>query len=394
MSMKQVLDRGRLALEKEYASSPVFVARMLYMLSGPYIELGETATAAEMARRAHEIGLTIDDPDVLASTSCGMAYDSVEARDLDQARAHLSEAARQVARMDDPPVDLLVECAVGATMLAEAERNFDEAIEHARHGVELLERSGDTSTTRFTSALNNLAHAYGAGGRLRESIATQRRVTEVSASIGRGNTIGVVISLNNEGAHQRTLGWWLEAARSFERALEIARGLDQSGTVPPSLLANYGRLLLELGRAEEGAALLRTLLEQPGASQRYVVAGRLALATLQLDVGDVDTARVALESLGRELDHPSPKEQQTITLLRARLLALDPPRGGDARELLAAALEAEGYPSRSSQRIPELLEHDARLALGAGQCPAAAERARASVGAYEALVGLEVSLAY
>ena len=69
MTMREVLDRGRLALEQQYQNDPAFVARMLIQLSGPYIEAGDVKTAAQMMARALEIALTLGDPDLLATTT-------------------------------------------------------------------------------------------------------------------------------------------------------------------------------------------------------------------------------------------------------------------------------------------------------------------------------------
>jgi serine/threonine-protein kinase len=90
MTMTEVLDRGRIALEQQYQSDPSFVARMLVQLSGPYIESGDVKTASQMMARALELASTLDEPELLATTNCGRAYDLLEERDLEGARRHLA----------------------------------------------------------------------------------------------------------------------------------------------------------------------------------------------------------------------------------------------------------------------------------------------------------------
>ena len=62
MTMREVLDRGRIALEQQYQGDPAFVARMLMNLSGPYIELGDYKTSAQMMARAHQIASSLTIP--------------------------------------------------------------------------------------------------------------------------------------------------------------------------------------------------------------------------------------------------------------------------------------------------------------------------------------------
>ena len=164
MTMREVLDRGRIALEQQYQADPAFVARMLVQLSGPYIELGDYKTSAQMMARALQIASTLDDPDLLASTHCETAFDLLEEREYQRARQHLAEGAKYAQRAFSPGLN--AGCASGETRLALAERRFDDAVFHATRAVGLLEQAGITGTTRYTSSLDNLAEAYSGAGRL------------------------------------------------------------------------------------------------------------------------------------------------------------------------------------------------------------------------------------
>ena len=136
MTMKQVLDRGREALEQQYGHDPAFVARMLILLSGPYVELGEHETASAMTERALEIATKVGDAAMLAGVSCARADGAVEDRKFPEAHAHLAEARRQIARLAAPSSGLVATCAKAESQLADAEERFDEADRSRQAGGE------------------------------------------------------------------------------------------------------------------------------------------------------------------------------------------------------------------------------------------------------------------
>jgi serine/threonine protein kinase len=389
MTMKEVLDRGRAGLEQQYSGDPAFVARMLLQLSGPYIELGDYATSADMVTRALNIGTKIDDVGLLAAAHCGAGFDAAQKQDFAAARMHLAEGMRQANRLGTPPTDDLVVCAVGETALARAEGRSDDAIGYAAQAVELLEKAGNTSTIRYTTTLDNLANAYMAASKYRESVATQRKVTEVSKQIGHGRTIGVVVSLSNTANAERALGWWLEAERSDREAMDIARGLEAAGRVPAFLSLSYGRLLIALGRPGEGSEWLRRTIEQSTAPPRFINLARLSLASVLADEGDVGAARAAFQQARLDVGRAAPAgDRVALTLVRARLAFADG-RLDDARQLLAEGLQVEGYPARLSPAVHQLLEYASRLAIEAGDHQEAVRLARGAIEACELNFGAD-----
>jgi tetratricopeptide (TPR) repeat protein len=367
---------------------------MLVLLSGPYIDLGESQTASAINARAFEIAARIDDAYLLATTHCNAGEDAVVARDLAAARTHLDQAIRQLARLKPPEPDLVVTCAVAETLLAGAEGRFDDAVEHAARGVRLLETAGNTFSTRYTSALNNLAYAYMDAGRHREAVAVQRRTTELSKRMGRGRTIGAVVQLHNLGGSERAVGWWLAAERTILEAIEIARGLDRSGRVPAYLSLNYARLLIALGRRPEGSEWLRRALDEAEASSSFAMLARLAMASLLLDQGDVPGARAGLAQAEHGLaESPQSSDKVALAQLRSRL-ALTEGRLDEARNRLAEGLQGEGYPGRLSPAVNELLEYASRLALEARDPQEAVRLAADAVKACEHHFGVEEASAH
>ena len=243
MTMREVLDRGRIALEQQYQGDPAFVARMLVQLSGPYIELGDYKTSAQMMARALQIASTLDDPDLLAATHCETAFDLARGKGL-RGRAPTPRRRRQV-------------CA--ARVLARAERGMCERRDHdsrwpsadstmpcsTRPGRWACSNRRESRPRPGTRARSTIwPAAYSGAGRLPEALATQRRVTEASRRIGRGETIGVVVSLQDEGAQLRRLGRWIEADRRFRgsgRAGQRRRSLGTRAGLSASEPRSFAR---------------------------------------------------------------------------------------------------------------------------------------------------------
>jgi serine/threonine-protein kinase len=389
MTMREVLDRGRIALEQQYRSDPSFVARMLVQLSGPYIESGDVKTASQMMARALELASTLDEPELLATTHCGRAYDLLEERDLEGARRHLAEGAKYAQRAFSPGLN--AECAMGETRLAIAERRHSDAVAHATRAVRLLEEAGITGTTRYTSALDTLGRTLSGAGRLPEALAAYRKGIATSRHIGRGETIGVVVALQNEASVLRRLGRWLESERRFAEAEELARAADRSGRVPGYLLANHARLLVDLRRADDARAALQRARTQGDLTAPFAAIGQLSEAILRIDGGDVAAARAIYETLkdpGKTA--LAPAHWHTVHMLAARIEKAEG-RLPQARAVVDRAIEESGFPATAFSTQPELLEFAARLSLDLADYSTAIQRSRDAIRIGEQQFGADAS---
>jgi serine/threonine-protein kinase len=389
MTMREVLDRGRIALEQQYQGDPSFVARMLVQLSGPYIESGDVKTASQMMARALELASTLDEPELLATTNCGRAYDLLEERDLEGARRHLAEGAKYAQRAFSPGLN--AECAMGETRLAIAERRHSDAVSHATRAVQLLEEAGITGTTRYTSALDTLGRTLSGAGRLPEALAAYRKGITTSRQIGRGETIGVAVALQNEASVLRRLGRWLESERRFVEAEALAAAADRSGRVPAYLLANHARLLVDLRRADDARAMLQRARTQGDLTAPFAATAQLSEAILRIDRGDVTGAREIYETL----KHPgktalAATHWHTVRMLAAMIEKAEG-RVPQARALIDRAIEESGFPATAFSTQPELLEFAARLAAEVSDHGTAIQRSRDAIRVGEQQFGRDAS---
>jgi tetratricopeptide (TPR) repeat protein len=275
-----------------------------------------------------------------------------------------------------------------------AEGRAEDAVGHAERAVALLEEAGNTTTTRYTSALSNLGTAYAAAERRPEAVRTHRKVVEVSERIGRGRTIGVVVALSNEAVTAWPLGWWVQAERALVKALDIAHGLDSSGAPPPYLSLSSGRVLTSLGRLDEAEASLTRMRDDPKAAARWTWAARLELVDIWLARSDLSHAAAELSSVEEHVGQEIPTTSAArVRLQRIRLIYGQGDRA-DARRHLQEALDQEGYPGRISPSVHMLLEFGARLALEAHESGEAERLARASISACERYAGTKEPSAF
>jgi serine/threonine-protein kinase len=385
LSMKQVLDRGRIALQQQYGGDRAFVARMLMQLSGPYIELGDDATSGQMMDQAMTIARELDDPELLVATNCGRAYDMVAVRNADAARRYLADAALHAKRL--PTGGPSGECARSESRLAMLDQRFDDAITHARRAVESLEAEGETENTRYTSALNDLAIAFYSAGRLHESLAAQERVTADSRRIGRGRTISVVVSLQNTGNVLRLLGRFLDSDRIFDEAEALSAGISSDGRMQPYMLVNHGRLLALLGRDEDARARWARARSQGGLPPNLTGLLALGEATLLAQRGDAGAARRLLSSIatagGSALGGASAAGVRQLEAWIAHAEG----RTLEARTILDALAAEQGRVVPPPAALAEILELSARFSGMLGDHTGAVERSTAALRAATASIG-------
>jgi serine/threonine-protein kinase len=392
MTMREVLDRGRAALEQQYSGDPAFVARMLMQLSGPYIELGDFDTSAAMMKRAMEIAEKLGDPELLAAAHCGTAFDLIQARDYGAARRHLAEAASYASRSAVAGAES--QCAQAETRLAIAERRYEDAVRHARSDVAALEADGNIGTTRYTSALSNLGNAYGGAGHLPQALIAYQRSAEASRRIGHARTTAVVVSIHNQASILFRLGRWRLADGRAGEASELARGVERDGRAPAYLMVNHARVLAALGRDTDARRLIARARAQGDAPPLFRALADVADGDMRVAAGEIGRAGELYAGL-QPLDRSGlpPNLMHFAHLLGARIRRAEG-RVDEARGIVDRAISESGFPASTDAAQPVLLEYSARLALEAGEVGVAIARAQDAIRIASAQFGDDVPNAY
>ena len=395
MTMREVLDRARVALEKQYTGEPETVARMLVQMSGRYMELHDQPAVLATLTRALEVATPLDRPELHAAINCDIAEWHADNHDTATARRFHAQALAALQRVAQPPTGLLVECLLTEQAIAETDQRFNDAVVPAQRAVALLEAEGNTSSTRYTSALNSLTLTLDNLDRHRESLVLRRRVIDTLERIGRGRTSAMAVSLHNLAFSEVSVGRWLDAVDTYTRVVDIIRGSDATGGMPAIYAVTYGRMLLQAGRdAEAEAWLARGLATVEDADAPIRLRGLSGQFDLALRRGDRAAARALADRLGPLTAALPPASVRDHTMRMARLALLE----GDvaaARRFVDAVLSAERYgPGTSSAALYLVLPEAADIVVATGDAATGERYARDAIALAEQACGSDAASAH
>jgi serine/threonine-protein kinase len=341
VTMREIVDQGKILLEHEYAGEPRVAASIALNLAEQYSELGELGLETEMLGRSESLALKGGAADVLLLCRCRQAL-NLQKRSLSEQASALVARVQQDLLGAAPAV--VAEC---LELHAEVEiraGRFDNGAALGRRSVAILEQLGSTTGTPYVSALNTLANALENAKQGREALKIYGRIAAEFDNSGRGKTIFRNILRNNIGIALSNLGEMTAAAPVLQQALEEARRSNPSGDVHPAILINYCRTMLFLRNLEEAETWYERLYRQSAARGDAVMQeeGAFGLAEVELMRGrQSEAARWIGEErrLNAELPAPKPAAESVLdgAMARAR---------GDiaaARSAFEKALRVMGY---------------------------------------------------
>lgn len=219
------------------------------------IDYGEAGLA--LARRTGVLSEQV----ILASTLAEI-YNHIG--DWAMAEHVLAEGLRLLAQRPHPYHQVALGIEVGST--AYGQGDWDRAIEQ---WLETEKRSRTGTQQIFTAQVRaRLAMAYLRRGDLEQAqhwAALGRERAEERSQTG-----ALAESWRAQGMIERARGNWAEGKAAFEQALALAERLNDPVETAQTLL-EYGLLLLEAGRAEEGRDKLRRAEEQAATISLYPV---------------------------------------------------------------------------------------------------------------------------
>lgn len=346
LTMREIVDQGRLLLEREYAGEPRLGASIALELANQYSELGEDEREAEMLVRAESLALRSGAPDTLLLSRCRQAL-SLQKRGLTGQASALLDRIRPDLAAAAPAVES--ECLQFEAEVEIKRGRFDQAAVLGQRSVDILEKLGSTTSTPYTDALNTLANALENAKRRREALAIYERLANLLDSTGRGKTIIRNIIRNNIGIALSNLGEMTAAASVLHETLEESRRSNPSGDVHPAILINYSRTMLFLRNLDESGASYGRLYQQALAHDDSAMEeeGASGMAEVELERGRLSEAERWIAEEARAKGRlPAPQPGSLVlegTLEYAR---------GDvagARSKLDSALRAMGYFEESAR---------------------------------------------
>lgn len=247
LTAREILDRGRVLLEREWVGEPRFTSSITLSLAQHYQMLGDEQKEAELLARAESLALAVGAVDMLVPVRCALA-DNAQMRDSTARAMALLESTRPLLGQADRSD--IAGCLQVEADIAYMTGRTDSAVILGRRAIGLLDSLGDTTGMHYISALNSLANALENSGRGREAIAAYRHINDVLERSGRRESMTHNVISNNIGIALSNLGEMTAAEPVLRRTVREFQHSDTTGFVHPAILINYIRTLLFLRRLD------------------------------------------------------------------------------------------------------------------------------------------------
>ncbi len=378
VTMREIVDQGKVLLEREYAGEPDVAAGLALLLAGRYADLGEYELQAEMLDRAESLAALGGAKDVPLLIRCQRASNLLNRGLEDQASALLDGIQPELATAAPLDVSFCLQRQVSVEVRA---GRFDSAVAIGRRAVAILEGLG-TTTMRRVSALNTLANALENAKRRREALEIYHQIAQTLDSTGRDKTATRNAIRNNIGIALSNLGEMIEAEKILQETIEEFLRSNPTGYVHPAILVNYCRTVLFLRKLDAAGTWYERLYRQAEARNDLAMQQDAAsgMADVELLRGRLDEARRWIAEVKRlEVRLPTPSPASGLALDGALAHAR-----GDAeaaRQNFREALLALGYAEgKRTYQMRSRLIRAAEAALEADAPSEALEYARAAHG--------------
>ena len=304
ITYRQLLDRGRLALEKEFSNEPVPRMQVGIQFAQNYLREGNDTAAVAVLSRTVTIADSLANPLWQARTRCELAIAQAKMDSVDASQAALDTARRFLARVRDPESGTLNACDQADGDRHLAARHPDSAAAAFQREIRRFVADGDSGRSEYMYALNDYARALFEGRRIRDGVPVLREILALARAGTGGDPQSLPVTQYNTLAALDRLGEYAEMRRFLTREIASGARTDTSRGPHPLLHFFYAQTWERLDRSDSARFWYGRALEQParlGPTRRYLAERRLA--RLARTAGDAEDAaqhgRAAREAAGR-----------------------------------------------------------------------------------------------
>ena len=293
ITMRQILDRARGVIERQYAGDPALLPALLQLSQG-YSDLGDVKTQETILRDAEKLASTSEVPGQLAEVRCHMSDNQRNQGKYAEVKVLLDGADSLLRANPDPNTQAF--CLVQRSLLLSEASPDGDAVGVARQALAIKERQGETGDQAYSEMLTILADALLHRGQAREALATYRSVLTKVDSAGRSGTMAGIIAQHNTGLVLIELGELAEAERLLHSALVQAAAADGWDFVHFQPLIHYSETALVMGHADSAARYFDMVVVQArrDTNEYWEVRGLFGLARAQIQLGRLTEARRSL----------------------------------------------------------------------------------------------------
>ncbi len=410
LTPSELLGMARKSVETQHQNDPAILSALLGFLAERYADLNDLGNQGAVLAAAAQAAHQANDTPSEATNLCLAAWVMLQAGQTDSAAVRLREGMALLPKVRPDTSGAIIACNSARSRQFTAAGKFDSAIVVTKQSVTLLEAEGDTLTSNYTVALNNLGLSQGMSGKTRDASGTFGRLKMLLQRGGRADTDGMLTIAGNHISQLVELGEFVAARDMLER--EIAQiGPIENGSAIPLVLRYRGmQVYSRLRQADSVVAQARRLIADREAQNPRVQLEAYALlvnALLQLSNGPeagrmyqamqpmlvkappIPSMRVAAISAGAAIAAHGGKVVEALDTLNTFVRAFSKREGGGDQSLLGAYLRASALALQAGNPAEALAQ--ARLAKRAAAIDSLTMTRSASYG--DALIAESRALA-
>jgi tetratricopeptide (TPR) repeat protein len=365
LTYDQLLERGRRVLEREFRGEPEARMQLGNQFAQHYLRGREPATAREILARNVVIADSAGDREWQARARCALGEPLTLMAQSDSALALVAAGRRYLAQVASPERGTLNDCDFVEAQARLATGEADAAVALLAGIARRFERAGDTTTSDYRNALNDVAGALTRAERYREALDIFRRLARSAHEGSASGPETLSIFIYNATAIYDVLGEY-RGARDFLAAEIRAAERDDAGSLQPMTYYDYATMLDRVGEADSALAWFARALADPQIDSARIFGARLASSRLANGLGQPALAaqhRAAAMRVPERLLSPGPRAALAIERIRTAAHTGASPAAMTtiSRELAALGYRPEGK-TRSwtgvlAEAVRTLLEH-------------------------------------
>jgi tetratricopeptide (TPR) repeat protein len=368
ISMREILDRGRVILERQYRAEPGILSTMFVQLATNYAKLGDSETGIALLTRAESLSVAGGHRDQIALIRCYVAEFQRSMGEYDKARSTLQSTEPLRRAMPDPAAEAM--CLQSAADIEIEVGDGKKAVPAMRRAVAILDSLGESRGMDYSGLLSTLAGALDRDGQHREALVDYRRSLFLLDSAGARESMDRAIIAHNYAWSLGRLGQTATAETLLHDVLVQVEKSDPTAPLPTQPLVHYAQMAYDDWSTDSAAKYFAVLASQAEREHNSYWVGRalFGLAQAQLRGGKIDDARRTTGRLRAVADNPKLRNTDDhvvdARILDGRLAMAS----GDAAVALARVMDvlrARGYadqPRKSVFREALILASEAALA--------------------------------
>lgn len=310
LSARELLDETAIAAEDWLQNDPETLLEIRMALTEILISMDDWAAAEPMLTKSLEDIQPDSSPTLRAMLNHHLAMVRQRQGDIEAGFELADEAVRLIESFPGEHNERLSNALQTRGRLNRLRGNWEEAVADLQRARVLAKRASTGPRPMMAWAESNLAATYVMGGQLKDAAYHMEAAEALWTTLGRGASPDAMTNLQNLATVLDRLGRSDEAARRFERIIELRQTrLGESGALAAAM-SQFARLLMvrgELDRAEELLNQARAMMARfvgdtsPDYASTLIGLGELALIRADAAAADqafADAERIFTNTVG------------------------------------------------------------------------------------------------